>query len=111
MICTPAQGWIFSGWNGGLSGDDPRAIFYPIAISTEITATFVYTGALESTDDFESRNVGGWHRLERQLDSHPTSNTRIHCSTQRRWINHPHPFIADTQRDPVLLVGHGSNWQ
>lgn len=54
MICTPASGWKFSGWNGGLSGGDPRAIFYPTEINTEITATFVYTGALESTDDFES---------------------------------------------------------
>ena len=59
MICTPAPGWKFSGWNGGLSGGDPRAILYPTDVNTEITATFVYAGALESTDDFESGTWGG----------------------------------------------------
>ena len=59
MICTPAQGWAFYGWSGGLSSDDPREILYPVGISTEITATFVYTGVLESTDDFESGTWAG----------------------------------------------------
>ena len=67
MTATPVSGWEFSGWSGGLSGTDPREILYPTNVNTTVTATFINTGILSSTDDFESQTwtggtgwSGGW---------------------------------------------------
>ena len=67
MMVTPALGWEFSGWSGGLSGTNPQAILFPINVSTMVTATFMYTGVLNAMDDFESGTwtggtgwSGGW---------------------------------------------------